>query len=195
MRPLSLKHRHWAERFHVLQFILGKVHWVGYNSLTQEELFLISATEAVLDECDNYDFVLTRKANLTKLANYIRIMNHCISLEKLTKKAQDLKPEGNFLVKRGLLPTSHEFFGWYKLFDIKRYVRKQSQKDNRQRARRRFIGVGYKDKGTMKNLAEDGTPSWQEVATAGNRQESISRKETDFRYKLLWTEWGYRQRE
>lgn len=27
----------------------------------------------------------------------------------------------------------------------------------------RRIGVGYKDKGTARNLAEDGTPSWQEV--------------------------------
>lgn len=28
-----------------------------------------------------------------------------------------------------------------------------------------FIGIGYRDKGTARNPAEDGSPSWQEVAT------------------------------
>lgn len=30
---------------------------------------------------------------------------------------------------------------------------------------RRRIGIGYRDKGTLKNPAVDGSPSWQEVAT------------------------------
>jgi hypothetical protein len=30
---------------------------------------------------------------------------------------------------------------------------------------KRRIGIGYRDKGTLKNLAVDGSPSWQEVAT------------------------------
>jgi len=29
---------------------------------------------------------------------------------------------------------------------------------------KRWIGVGYRDKGSARNLAEDGSPSWQEVA-------------------------------
>lgn len=37
---------------------------------------------------------------------------------------------------------------------------------NASRSRRRFIGVGYKDHGTMKNIAEDGTPHWKEVSAA-----------------------------
>lgn len=28
------------------------------------------------------------------------------------------------------------------------------------------IGIGYRDKGTLRNLARDGSPSWQEVATS-----------------------------
>jgi hypothetical protein len=30
---------------------------------------------------------------------------------------------------------------------------------------KRYIGVGYKDKGSRKNIAFDGSPSWQEVAS------------------------------
>jgi hypothetical protein len=29
---------------------------------------------------------------------------------------------------------------------------------------KRWIGVGYRDKGTLRNSAKDGSPSWQEVA-------------------------------
>jgi hypothetical protein len=29
----------------------------------------------------------------------------------------------------------------------------------------RYIGIGYKDKGSARNLAYDGSPSWQEVCT------------------------------
>ena len=37
--------------------------------------------------------------------------------------------------------------------------------DTRTLTKPRFIGVGYRDKGTAKNTALDGTPSWQEVAS------------------------------
>lgn len=30
---------------------------------------------------------------------------------------------------------------------------------------KRYVGIGYRDKGSAKNKAEDGSPSWQEVAT------------------------------
>jgi hypothetical protein len=30
---------------------------------------------------------------------------------------------------------------------------------------KKIIGVGYKDKGTRRNNAEDGSPSWKEVAS------------------------------
>jgi hypothetical protein len=34
----------------------------------------------------------------------------------------------------------------------------------RQLPPKRWIGVGYRDKGTLRNQAKDGSPSWQEVA-------------------------------
>jgi len=48
---------------------------------------------------------------------------------------------------------------------------------------KRYIGVGYRDKGSRKNLAYDGSPSWQEVASAdylGGIQENSSRKVLTF---------------
>lgn len=37
----------------------------------------------------------------------------------------------------------------------------------------RYIGIGYRDKGTAKNTAVDGSQSWQEIATAAETKERI----------------------
>jgi hypothetical protein len=38
---------------------------------------------------------------------------------------------------------------------------------------KRFIGVGYKDKGSRKDKAVDGSPSWQEVASSFVEEEIL----------------------
>lgn len=47
------------------------------------------------------------------------------------------------------------------------------------RNRKRFLGVGYKDHGTMKNIATDGSPTWQEVAMDERFREPIEQMEYD----------------
>jgi hypothetical protein len=49
--------------------------------------------------------------------------------------------------------------------------------------------VGYNDIGNMKDIANDNTPSWQEVA-ALNIPDSPALE--DPIYRLFWTDWGYR---
>lgn len=51
-------------------------------------------------------------------------------------------------------------------------------KDLERRAKKvqkRRIGIGYRDKGTLKNLAVDGSPSWQEVATHQGQIREVPR--------------------
>lgn len=43
----------------------------------------------------------------------------------------------------------------------------------------RFIGIGYRDKGTAKNPAEDGSPSWQEVAQSNLIEQKLTLKEVE----------------
>lgn len=47
--------------------------------------------------------------------------------------------------------------------------------------RKRFIGVGYKDHGTMKNIAKDGSPHWKEVSSHFTNTESPPKK-----FKYFW---------
>jgi hypothetical protein len=39
---------------------------------------------------------------------------------------------------------------------------------------KRFVGVGYKDKGNRRDPAVDGSPSWQEVATSSKMRNFVS---------------------
>ena len=58
------------------------------------------------------------------------------------------------------------------LFQIKKHLNESYRilptklpgKSRRQLPPKRFIGVGYRDKGTRRDQAKDGSPSWQEVA-------------------------------
>lgn len=55
---------------------------------------------------------------------------------------------------------AHIYYGWKgKLVDVRMIVGEPVGPKAKNR-----IGVGYRDKGTAKNSAEDGSPSWQEVS-------------------------------
>lgn len=47
-------------------------------------------------------------------------------------------------------------------------------------ASKRFIGVGYRDKGTAREVSYDGSPSWQEVATSITMDQPFTRLEESF---------------
>jgi len=67
-----------------------------------------------------------------------------------------------------LSTNPRRIFGWLNSKEWKTLVnrRKFVRKDQRPRDSRR-IGVGYRDHGTYRNVATNGTPSWQDVAAAG----------------------------
>lgn len=54
-------------------------------------------------------------------------------------------------------------FGWWKNFKLSDWLR-SINRDLRKKARpKRFIGVGYRDSGTARDVARDASPKWQEV--------------------------------
>lgn len=55
---------------------------------------------------------------------------------------------------------------------------------------KRFIGVGYRDKGTARDVSNDGSPSWQEVAMSITTDQTLTRLEELFHRKFLtWLCW------
>jgi hypothetical protein len=67
----------------------------------------------------------------------------------------------------GFIPSEAAYFGWsrnplreksYEVIPVSLKLRLPKIQDKRSR-----IGVGYRDKGYLKNLAKDGSPSWKQV--------------------------------
>jgi len=67
----------------------------------------------------------------------------------------------------GKFPTKREFFGLSGQRDLRRSFRLVLNDTlvPQKKPLVRYIGVGYKDKGTRRNLAEDGSPGWKEIGT------------------------------
>lgn len=71
--------------------------------------------------------------------------------------------------ERNYAQWKSKFAGSYELVQPK-----ASGTETKKLPQQRYIGIGYRDKGTAKNPAEDGSPSWQEVAvSAENRRLKI----------------------
>jgi len=73
----------------------------------------------------------------------------------------------------GYFPTKREFFGLSGQRDLRRSFRfvLNDTLVPQKKPLVRYIGVGYKDKGTRRNLAEDGSPGWKEVGSFFSNQE------------------------
>lgn len=191
MRHLHLVGIHWSSQFTLLKFLLAKVVWEGYQTLTDLEEFLLVETYASLDLNTNFDFVKYKRGKLIKLSTIINYYNHC-KAQNLNGAQHIFTNKAKLLLAQGVLPSSHAYFGWAKLFNVNRFVRSISPRERSRKRAKRFIGVGYKDKGTMKNPATDSTPAWQDVAAVDLKLPPPA-SETDRAYKLYWTNWGYRK--
>jgi hypothetical protein len=61
------------------------------------------------------------------------------------------------------LGTGHYWFGSYSKYGNKSLLKRYPARQRSRRVPKRYIGVGYRDKGNRKNTAVDGTPCWKEV--------------------------------
>jgi hypothetical protein len=69
------------------------------------------------------------------------------------------------------LKIHNAYFGRKEQNPPKSLLRLRTAQSMKRPIRKRFIGVGYKDHGTMKNIATDGTPSWKEVSSFNSTEE------------------------
>lgn len=65
-----------------------------------------------------------------------------------------------------LLPSPEATYGYINklIRDLDNVLQPKRPNQQRIRTHTNFIGVGYKDKGNLRNSSFDGSPSWQEVA-------------------------------
>jgi len=75
---------------------------------------------------------------------------------------------------KSLLPSKSAFFGWEKnpLKKIS-FAVTLNFKLPKIKITKPYIGIGYRDKGSAKNKAKDGSPSWQNVASRNTKRDRI----------------------
>jgi hypothetical protein len=123
--------------------------------------------KAKVDKQFNQKFgkTLEVSSNILKQLNISRGFNSSAQANLKKKITQELEA---FLIPRRNLPQ------WKMRFDSS--VILQSPKPSgvlkKNLPAERYIGIGYRDKGTAKNPAEDGSPSWQEIAQSNRSLDS-----------------------
>ena len=77
----------------------------------------------------------------------------------------------NKLVEDLYYANEYEYFG--KICNLKPISLRYDRRPQKQH-HHRYVGVGYKDKGSAKKLNIDGSPAWQEVAQNGDKVNEIT---------------------
>jgi len=93
--------------------------------------------------------------------------------DKRKKLAEELKP---------LLPSSHAFYGWKgnpALVHSFKVIPNIDLGLKKRLPPKRFLGVGYRDKGTAKDPAVDGSPSWKKVARVNAETDRVIQEQKE----------------
>jgi hypothetical protein len=80
-------------------------------------------------------------------------------------------------VLKPLLPGASAYFGLRKqprIWNSFRVQLRNPLKPLPRKVPKPYVGVGYKDKGSRKDLAKDGSPHWKEVASSNSYHEVLS---------------------
>jgi hypothetical protein len=187
---MQLRKLHWTVLHRALVSLASKAVYEGVSALSETDVFVAAQALLVLSKETNFDYVVSRRGQLIRLTTLVKIIVKDTGLCKNEEKQQSIKQIQVHLLARDAIPTAHSYFGNYSNIRSAQMIQRGSKR-KQSFAPKKFIGVGYKDKGNMKIPHYDGTPSWQEVAN--QRLPDTSRAKSSRKYQLYWTEWGYRK--
>jgi hypothetical protein len=153
-----------SKRITILRFLLAKMVYdsdgLGLDEfLVSYDLFMYADGKCQSDQTfkEKYgDWLFT-------VSELLQQMSECRTFP-IRPNRESREILGKFLVP--LLPSQHAYFGYKKQTKIVNSFRIQFRNPlitPKAFPLKRYIGVGYRDKGHLKNKAVDGSPSWQDV--------------------------------
>lgn len=154
-----------AKRIHLHRFLLSKFCF-KLEELTLRDICCLFENQLWLEQKCLTDFEFYQKfgTSLEEVSIILKEFNFRtkktdLALRRLSKKLQESVPD-LIIPKRNYKDTKKRLNGTYQLIDPKPYgVAKRKVTPTAR------IGKGYRDKGSARDLAKDGSPGWQEVAT------------------------------
>lgn len=154
-RVLKVNRKHLT--FHLYKVLLSKLLYTEEIFTEEDEVLLFLAYERCVELCVDpsaekkyYHLLSANRVIFNGLSEFVK------DKESIRRHRESL--EWSFSHGRSQL-NAYIYYGAKVSLEVKMstyYPRKPRAKNR--------IGVGYRDKGTAKNTAWDGSPSWQEVA-------------------------------
>lgn len=185
-RGYTMKIRKGTNRMVLLKFLLAKLVYSKEGISVEEYLVIYHIFYEILDSRDPL-FIAKYENTIKSLSNVLQKLSNI-------KEFPVIPTEGSgFMLQRllnGFLPSPREYFGLAGQRDLRqsfRLVLSDSIVPSKP-APKRFIGVGYKDKGTCRDPAYDGTLPWSHYATYFANLEREA-EELDSSSSILSEDW------
>lgn len=166
------------------KFLISKIVHEGMRSLDWKERFLLYLLHDRLSNVKDRGWV-------EKYWNWFRQTVSVFNYFTLFLKQEDCpKVEFDRVLKdpffSGGALSAHAYFGRKKFFNVKNVLRRVNLKLRKRPPPKRFVGVGYRDHGTARDVATDGSPTWQEVAVVHLGSVNTSPAEETAYRTYLW---------
>jgi hypothetical protein len=171
------------------KFLLSKLVYEGGDSLDQLEQFALYQLFVKLESVKDKGWV-------EKYSNWFETTKRIFNYFTLYQIPGSRMIWSDTVVKSsffsGDLHSACAFFGRRTFFNVKNVLRKINRNLRKKPRPPNRIGVGYRDHGTARDVAFDGSPSWQEVAAAHLKSESTDPTEREAYKTYLWKIQGRR---
>jgi len=169
LKGYTMKIKKGTNRIVLVKFLLGKLVF-SVEGLNIEEYLLLYHLFFELTEIKDRIFHEKYKNNLIGLSKLLSEMNSikCFPVHPTERATREI-----LRITQGFIPTPREYFGLAGQRDIRNCFRLILNDTivPQKLPPKRFIGVGYKDKGTCRDPAFDGTPGWQFYARYFSNKE------------------------
>jgi len=167
----------------VWKFLLSKLKYEGKDSLSSQEIFALHLLHEKLSRC-------TDKGWVEKYFNWFDSSKRMFRYFSDYQRARDKFPWSQEVVDNPFfsesLYSACAFFGRRSFLNVGMVLRKVNLRLKKRPRPPNRIGVGYRDHGTARDVAFDGSPSWQEVASAHLKSESTDPTVLEKYRTYLW---------
>jgi hypothetical protein len=160
----AVVYRRAVRRVHLQRCIMSRIVY-KWEEVKVDEILVLYDNFLYLQNLSMRDPSFSEKygKTLEVLAKDLRSLNLKTGIPANVGRSLNIKFQkvdyNNFLIPLRNLPQSEKtLMGAYRLKSTKLRVRQPETPP------KRFIGIGYKDKGSARDIAWDGSPTWQEVA-------------------------------
>lgn len=166
------------------KYLLSKLVHEGFHSVVGEELHALYLLHDRLSTCTDRGWV---EKNSNWFTNSIRLFNYFTLYlgQRENPRCEFDRVAKNSFFTHGLM-TPHAYFGSRTFLNVRNVLRKVNLALKKKPRPSNRIGVGYRDHGTARDVAFDGSPSWQEVAVAHLPPKSTNPTEENSFRTYLW---------